>query len=285
MKKPLVLIYKLSAQRKLWSDWADTQADLNLCWADMSFCLFCCAATHFVFSGIISYTEYLFLLCVLTSKYFGPYEKSKTHGKTAVFILKFEVFELQACFCHTIMIEPPHDKTNKMACAPSEDSDQPGHPPSLIESLLCTQLVAKGECPGWSEFSLGEHAILLVLSGGGSCVQKMQMEMANRIDPDQTALSLPHEEQSDLGLVFAQICLSIYIDHYDNSFLLLHFMTLTKHGHSSYTVKQTPGITLGPDCTILSVLLFDLVMVSLWSVLVTKQNYWCRYAVQSDGHQ
>ena len=28
--------------------------------------------------------------------------------------------------------EPPHDKTNKLACAPSEDSDQPGHPPSLI---------------------------------------------------------------------------------------------------------------------------------------------------------
>ena len=30
------------------------------------------------------------------------------------------------------IIEPPHDKTNRMACAPSEDSDQPGHPPSLI---------------------------------------------------------------------------------------------------------------------------------------------------------
>ena len=29
-------------------------------------------------------------------------------------------------------VELPHDKTNKMACAPSEDSDQPGHPPSLI---------------------------------------------------------------------------------------------------------------------------------------------------------
>ena len=28
--------------------------------------------------------------------------------------------------------EPPHDKTNKMAFAPSEDSDQPGHPPNLI---------------------------------------------------------------------------------------------------------------------------------------------------------
>ena len=31
------------------------------------------------------------------------------------------------------MNEPPHDKTNKMACAPIEDSDQPGHPPSLIK--------------------------------------------------------------------------------------------------------------------------------------------------------
>ena len=28
--------------------------------------------------------------------------------------------------------EPPHDKTNKMICASSEDSDQPGHPRSLI---------------------------------------------------------------------------------------------------------------------------------------------------------
>ena len=34
--------------------------------------------------------------------------------------------------------EPPHDKTNKMACAPSKDSDQPGHPPSLI--ILCCVL-------------------------------------------------------------------------------------------------------------------------------------------------
>ena len=28
--------------------------------------------------------------------------------------------------------EPPYDKTNKMTFVPSEDSDQPGHPPSLI---------------------------------------------------------------------------------------------------------------------------------------------------------
>ena len=30
------------------------------------------------------------------------------------------------------LYELPNDKTNEMAVAPSEDSDQPGHPPSLI---------------------------------------------------------------------------------------------------------------------------------------------------------
>ena len=36
-------------------------------------------------------------------------------------------------FCIAIIInKPPHGKTNNMACTPSEDSDQPGHPPSLI---------------------------------------------------------------------------------------------------------------------------------------------------------
>ena len=33
---------------------------------------------------------------------------------------------------YSLIYEPAHNKTNKMACAPSEDSDQPGHPPSLI---------------------------------------------------------------------------------------------------------------------------------------------------------
>ena len=39
--------------------------------------------------------------------------------------------------------EPPHDKTNKMVCAPSKDSDQSGHPPSLIRVFACTQWEAK----------------------------------------------------------------------------------------------------------------------------------------------
>ena len=37
---------------------------------------------------------------------------------------------------HVVLMEPLHDKTNKMTYAPSEDSDQPGYPPSPI-SLRC----------------------------------------------------------------------------------------------------------------------------------------------------
>ena len=33
------------------------------------------------------------------------------------------------------ILEPRHDKTNKLTCTPSEDSDQPGHPPSLIRAF------------------------------------------------------------------------------------------------------------------------------------------------------
>ena len=81
--------------------------------------------------------------------------------------------------------EPPHDKTNKMICVPSEDSDQPGHPSSLIRVFtVCSmgsgwpnvsscgqrRLIRLGRCPGWSESSLGAEVILLVLSWGSSTV-------------------------------------------------------------------------------------------------------------------
>ena len=38
MKKAKALSYPLCAQRRLWSDWADAQADLSLRWAHMPFC-------------------------------------------------------------------------------------------------------------------------------------------------------------------------------------------------------------------------------------------------------
>ena len=42
-----------------------------------------------------------------------------------------------------IKIEPVHDKTNKMTGAPSDNSDQPGHRPSLIRVFNCAHSVAK----------------------------------------------------------------------------------------------------------------------------------------------
>ena len=91
-------------------------------------------------------------------------------------------WRLTVMFAYLTIIEPHRDKTNKMACAPSEDSDQPGHPPSvsrvfpvrlkkariLSYPLRAQRMLTLGGCPGWSESSLGAHAILLVLSWGGS---------------------------------------------------------------------------------------------------------------------
>ena len=44
IKKPWILSYPLRAQRRLWSDWNDAQADISLRLAHMQFCLFCHAA-------------------------------------------------------------------------------------------------------------------------------------------------------------------------------------------------------------------------------------------------
>ena len=76
-------------------------------------------------------------------------------------------------------------QNQQMACVPSEDSDQLGHPPSLIRVFAlrsldslepkvssCGQwiLIRLGGWPGWSESSL-VTVILLVLSWGGSHIK------------------------------------------------------------------------------------------------------------------
>ena len=53
-------------------------------------------------------------LCVITSAFCGPLVYVKPH------------------YSSFMILEPPRDKTNKVAYAPSEGSDQPGRPPRLI---------------------------------------------------------------------------------------------------------------------------------------------------------
>ena len=84
-------------------------------------------------------------------------------------------------------------------------------------------LIRLGGCPGWSESSLGAHAILLVLSSGGSnqlftplFYQQLHVHhvtnfehsdnaegMANSVDPDQTA-----PKQSDLAYT---VCPDLFV--------------------------------------------------------------------------
>ena len=111
--------------------------------------------------------------------------------------------------------EPPHDKTNKMICAPSEDSDQPGHPPNLIRVfavrvkkhwdfcyLLSAQwrLIRLGGCPGWSESSLGAHAILLVLLWGGSKVSFLTLTILSQVSGSHVWANSVDLDQSDQDL-------------------------------------------------------------------------------------
>ena len=82
-----------------------------------------------------------------------------------------------------VRYEPPRDKTNKMAYAPSEDSVSLGSHPVWSESSLCAQWVAKdprflhadsqdsdqtGQTPRLIRVFTGRTVILLVLSWSGS---------------------------------------------------------------------------------------------------------------------
>ena len=49
-----------------------------------------------------------------------------------IFTLIMKGFKIGYCLSLSAENEPHRDKTNKMACAPNEASDQPGHLPSLI---------------------------------------------------------------------------------------------------------------------------------------------------------
>ena len=114
MKKAWVLRYPLSAQRRLWSDWADAQADLSLHWPH----------THFV-GFVMSW-----LTCTHRSSDVCPLTKNKladsfewaaqTQSKRAA---AWQNQQYGLC-------------PQRMVCAPSEDSDQPGHPPSLIRVFV-----------------------------------------------------------------------------------------------------------------------------------------------------
>ena len=98
-------------------------------------------------------------------------------------------------------------KTTKMACAPSEDSDQPGHPPSLIRVFavgmkkawaLSYPLSAQQRL--WSDWvdahadlsSLGCTVILMVLLWGGSFHDQSPRKLAGARTRDPCGSAVRH---------------------------------------------------------------------------------------------
>ena len=125
----------------------------------------------------------------------GVHENLEAHFKFTKYFLfivtqTFWVFsQYLPCILHHILkyfvihIWAATWQNQQNECAPTEDSDQPGHPPILI-GLRCPHeesfgpklpikpaaktLFRLGRCPGWSESSLSSHYFCWVLSCCGS---------------------------------------------------------------------------------------------------------------------
>ena len=137
MKKPWVLSYLLSAQRRLGSVWADAQVDLSLCWAHMSFCCFCPAAALLIFVCYLLYTGIFvcfikfffgssgflrtgtFLFCYFWSLPWWSFSLKlrPDHYKMKLFSTHFFTLT-DSVHPSAYPYEPPHVKTNKMSVHP-----------------------------------------------------------------------------------------------------------------------------------------------------------------------
>ena len=124
-----VLHYPGSEQQRRWLDCADAQADLCLCCSHTAkigfLMMWLISDLIFIINLVIHVFILLSEMCVLDAFLFWNIE----YALCSTLLMK--------CVC-----EPPHGKTNNMACAPSEDSD----PPSLI-SLHCPHGEALGPWP------------------------------------------------------------------------------------------------------------------------------------------
>ena len=108
LEKARILNYPLSAQRRLWSDWADAQAVLSLRWAHMPFCWFCQDAAHLFLHNckninLKSFNFHLKLWQMMMSLYFPNRFRILFKKKSEVLISAFDlVFKSQFALLHFI---------------------------------------------------------------------------------------------------------------------------------------------------------------------------------------
>ena len=113
MKKPWIISYPMSTERRFWSDWADAQADLSLRWAH----------THFV-GFVLSWLIYFAYNYVEKSLYMFKYKVNKPFFvdlSVTCFSLMMLVWpdhwpysssaSTTLTVCKHIIIDPCHEKT------------------------------------------------------------------------------------------------------------------------------------------------------------------------------
>ena len=108
---------------------------------------------------------------------FGIHKNKLTVNSFILIIAKITIdnkFDTQLCWIRQKNIWAATWQNQQSECAPSENSDQPGHPPSLIRVFagrmkkalaLSTERTAKtlirlGRCQGWSESSLDAQSVV-----------------------------------------------------------------------------------------------------------------------------
>ena len=156
LKKAWILSYPLSAQRRLWSDWVDAQADLILRWAHMPF-YFVGFVMRWLMLWFVSVTEhvtsllmnrliktesaifvYLFSFCcfvLLCLLFIFSKDPSSQNEFTYLFYL---------AICTNMLRHGPRQaKKYFQACAKCADSDHPAHAQSISRAFALQSHILK----------------------------------------------------------------------------------------------------------------------------------------------
>ena len=140
---------KLSSdgQRRLWSDWADAQADLSLRWAHTPFCWFCHEAAH-IFHSMWEVLPILWGDCSysfgkLVALCHGFYPFYLQIGPT--FLFSFSFYHLLALDSHIISYKmDEHNTETKHLCWKTTK-------PTKWPVCRAKTHISLGICPVWSE--------------------------------------------------------------------------------------------------------------------------------------
>ena len=162
MKKAWVLSYPLSAQRSLWSDRADAQADLSLRWAHSHFVGFVMSWLNYTLEKYMNYGIMMFKTSPVMCLSLFQYHNYALNKETVKGFIK-ELHLYASCNKGKGIMSCRTTKPTRLSSAWASTQ--------IEQSLLCALSVAKdpvrtaktlirlGRCPCWSVSSLGVQSL------------------------------------------------------------------------------------------------------------------------------